>query len=159
MVSVSKMLYCVISAIAEAAPAVGSSPGGSSVIASTIESFFPCASALWDTASGSDANAATVADWVRTVRRFNMILLQADDEKGRVPPTGTRLPSSPRLAGRGKRVLLALKSATVRRGGSASGTASSRARVYGCSAWRNSRSGGPCSTMRPCHSTATSSHR
>ena len=43
-------------------------------------------------------------------------------------------------------------------GGIGCGTAASSARVYGCSAWRNSRSGEPRSTIRPSRITTTSSH-
>src|SRR3954447_13813188 len=64
------MLYSVISAIEEAAPPVGSRPGlGSSVMASTIESLRPCASAP----AGRVASAASEAEWVRTLRRFIMV--------------------------------------------------------------------------------------
>src|ERR1700733_4590500 len=54
--------------MAEAALAVASSPGGSSVMPSTIASFFDCAKAAWGKASGNEPSAAVV----RRVRRFNM---------------------------------------------------------------------------------------
>ena len=45
LVSVSNTLYSTTSAIAEAAPAVGSRPGGSSVMPNTSASFLGCAHA------------------------------------------------------------------------------------------------------------------
>src|SRR6476659_1801096 len=54
--------------MAAAALAVGSSPGGSSVMPSTMALLLACAKAVWGSASGRLPSAAVV----RRVRRFNM---------------------------------------------------------------------------------------
>jgi hypothetical protein len=70
LVSVSKMLYCAISAMADAAPVVGSRPGGSSGMP-MLSMFLPvCACASGRKAPGI---AAAMAVPMR-VRRFNIRL-------------------------------------------------------------------------------------
>ena len=69
LVSVSSTLYCTTSAMADAAPAVGSRPGGSSVMASTRLSFLP-----WAQAAGArPARVVAAAAAVRAVRRWIMV--------------------------------------------------------------------------------------
>src|ERR1035437_6923308 len=77
----SKMLYCTISAIADAAPAVGSRPGGSSVMASTTLSFLPCAVAT----HGSAASAAPVAAELSTQRRLIMMFSRVKKVLKKIP--------------------------------------------------------------------------
>ena len=70
LVSVSKTLSCTTSAMAAAAPAVGSSPGGSSVMPSTMLLLPDCAS------TGRWAAAARVGSDRAKWRRFmGMVLL------------------------------------------------------------------------------------
>src|SRR2546427_750808 len=143
----------------DAAPAVGSSPGGSSVIASVMLSL-----RLWASAGqGISRGRPAAAELASRERRLNMNRapeILADGSRAAVCGLQqcfyTTAHGCVALGAWSARAAVSFQARCCR---AMRGTARTRACVYGCCGAWNSCCGAPRSTMRPSLSTMASSHR